>query len=85
MQWNEIRELFPGQWVLIDAVEAHSADNQRILDDVAVVQTFPDHGTAMARYKELHRRNPIPEMYVFHTDRESLEIGEILWGVRPAS
>ena len=64
MQWNEIRELFPGQWVLIDAVEAHSADNQSFLDDIAIVHTFPDHRTAMARYKELHRRNSVLEMYV---------------------
>jgi hypothetical protein len=86
MQWNEIRELFPRQWVLIDAVEAHSAENQRILDDVAVIQTFSDSVTAMARYQELHRRNPMLEMYVVHTDRDLPEIGEIRWlGLRPAS
>jgi hypothetical protein len=79
MQWNEIRERYPGQWLLIDAVEAHSAENQRILDDIAVVQTFPDSVAAMARYQELHCRNPVLEMYVVHTDREFLDIGEIRW------
>jgi len=86
VQWNEIRERFPGQWLLIEAIEAHSADDQRILDDIAIVQTFPDSVTAMARYQELHRRNPMLEMYVVHTDRESLEIGEIRWlGLRLAA
>jgi hypothetical protein len=86
MQWTEIREHFPHQWLLIEAVEAHSAEDQRILDDIAIIQTFSDSVTAMARYQELHHRNPLLEMYVVHTDRELLEIGEIRWlGLRIAS
>lgn len=86
MQWNEIREHFPHQWLLIQAVAAHSAEDQRILDEIAVIQTFSDSVTAMAKYQDLHRQNPMLEMYVIHTDRELLEIGEIRWlGLRIAS
>ncbi len=86
MQWNEIREHFPHQWLLIEAVAAHSAEDQRILDDIAVVQSFPDWVSAWNGYKELHKKDPQRELYVLHTDREHLDIGEIRWlGLRLAS
>jgi len=84
MQWSEIRELYPRQWLLIEAIEAHSAEGQRVLDDIAVIQSYPDSVAAMNAYKELHRRDRQRELYVLHTDREHLEIGEIRWlGARP--
>jgi hypothetical protein len=86
MQWQEIREHYPRQWLLVEAVAAHSEERQRILDDIEVVETFPDSIAAMKSYQELHRRNPQRELYVFHTDRERLDIGEIYWlGLRTAS
>ncbi len=79
MQWHEIREHYPHQWVLIEALEAHSAEGQRILDDIAVVQPFPDWPGAWEGYKSLHQKDPARELYVLHTDRERLDIGEIRW------
>jgi hypothetical protein len=77
MQWNEIRERYPGQWLLIEAVEAHSTEDQRILDDITVIQSFPDWLAAWNSYKKLHFQNRQRELYVLHTDREHLEIGEV--------
>jgi hypothetical protein len=86
MQWNEIRERYPRQWLLIEALEAHSAEDQRILDDIAVIQSFPDWLAAWNGYKELHFQNRQRELYVIHTDRKFLEIGEIRSiGLRRAS
>ena len=85
-QWAEIRERFPHQWLLVEAVEAHSDEGKRVLDDIAVIRTFPDSVAAMKSYQELHRRDRQKEMYVLHTDRERLDIGEIFWfGLRTAS
>ena len=79
MQWNEIREHFPHQWLLIEALAAHSVEDQRILDDIAVVQSFSDWVSGWNGYKDLHRKDPQRELYVLHTDREHLDIGEIRW------
>jgi hypothetical protein len=76
MQWTEIREHFPHQWLLIEAVEAHSAEDQRVLDDIVVVQSFPDWVSAWNGYKKLHFQNRQRELYVLHTDRENLDIEE---------
>ena len=56
MKWQEIRKHYPEQWLLVEAVEAHSADGKRFLEQLAVVDTFPDSVTAMKRYA-LNRRN----------------------------
>jgi hypothetical protein len=78
MEWKEIRRTYPHRWLLVEALEAHSQSGKRILDDLAVVDSFPDG-------LELHHRFPERELYVLHTDREDLDIGELSWlGLRPS-
>ena len=76
MEWSEIRRHYPQQWLLIEAIEAHSENGHRLLDDIAVLATFPDSVTAMKRYGHLQQEAPQRELYVCHTDREELEIRE---------
>jgi hypothetical protein len=83
MQWQQIREQHPDQWLLIEAIEAHSEPGMRILDDISVVDTFDDSAVAMRRYVALHEHAPQRELYVVHTDREELDIHERRWlGIR---
>ncbi len=70
MQWQEIRIHYPGQWLLIEAIKAHTEGNQRILDELTVINAFPDARTAMDGYAQLHREAPQRELYVLHTDRK---------------
>lgn len=85
MEWNEIRRTYPHRWLLVEALEAHSQSGKRILEDLAVVDSFPDGTAAMKGYKQLHHRAPERELYVLHTDREDLDIGELTWwGIRAA-
>lgn len=84
-RWDEIRRQFPRQWLLVEAVAAHSSEGRRALDDIAVVDTFSDAGAALKSYQELHHRFPQRELYVVHTDREALDITEVTWlGIRTA-
>ncbi len=86
MKWIDIRRRFPDQWLLVEATQAHSHENHRIVDELAVVECFDDGRTAMHGYSELHRREPQRELYVIHTEREELEITEFNWlGIRKAS
>lgn len=85
MQWSEIRRHYPDQWLLIEAIEARSEGSQRILDDIAVLASFPDSVTGMRRYASLHHEEPQRELYVCHTERRELEIRERRWlGIRCA-
>ncbi len=83
MHWQEIKKKFPQSWLLIEAVQAHSETEKRILDDISVINSFKDSRTAFAEYKKLHNQKPGRELYVYHTSRNELEINEKNWiGVR---
>lgn len=81
--WEEVRRQFPRQWLLVEAIEAHSLEGSRVLDDIAVLNAFNEAGAALKSYQEVRRTCPQRELYVVHTDRESLDITEVHWlGIR---
>lgn len=75
MQWSQIRMTYPDQWLVIEALEAHTTPEQkRELDQVAVVETCKDGASAMQSYQKYHRQHPMRELYFVHTSREALDI-----------
>ncbi len=83
MQWNKVRVLYPHQWILLEAIKAHTESGKRILDQVSVINAFSDSKTAMKEYGLIHHNIPSREFYVLHTDREHLDISERKWiGIR---
>jgi len=83
MNWDEIRNLYPQQWLLVEAINARSEANKRILEQLQVLQSFVDSTSAMKQYSQIHRQQPQRELYVLHTDRAELNITERRWiGIR---
>ena len=83
MKWQEIRNQYPRQWLLVEAFQARSEANKRILEELAVIDVFPDSDSALKAYTKFHREDPDREYYVFHTSREFLDVHERTWlGVR---
>lgn len=84
MHWSEIRNIYPDQWLVIEALEAHTnVDAERLLDRLAVIETCHDGYSAMQRYRQLHQEYPQREFYFVHTSREELNIRERYWlGIR---
>ncbi len=83
MRWSEIRQAYPHQWLIIEALRAYTEGGQRRLDHIAVIETCADGAAAMQRYRQLHRQYPRREFYFVHTDRERLDIRERHWiGIR---
>jgi hypothetical protein len=83
MQWAEVRAVYPDQWLIIEALEAHTDNRRRLLDKIAVVERCPDGATAMQHYRKLHQHFPLREFYFVHTSRDELEIEERHWaGIR---
>ena len=79
MTWQQVRSNFPQQWLLIEAIKAHTETNQRLLDQISVIEPFEDSAIAWSRYAELHRESPEKEFYVIHTSREEPSITERRW------
>ena len=83
MTWQKVRQHYPHQWLLVEAIKAHSKPGKRIVSDLSVINTFPNSTSALQSYLELHREAPDRELYVFHTERQQLNIEERLWsGIR---
>lgn len=83
MQWSDVRKAYPEQWLVIEALEAHSARAHRIFDRVAVLEHCADGRAAMKRCNELQRAHPDREFCFVHTEMPTLEIEERRWvGIR---
>ncbi len=83
MRWQEIREQYPDQWLVVEAPEAHTEGQQRCLDRIAVIERYPDGSVALQRYRQLHQEYALREFYFVHTSRETLDIRERQWlGIR---
>ena len=76
MKWKEIRQQYPKRWLLVEAINAHSESNKRILEQLSVMDTFQDSDSAMRSYQRIHKKSPKRELYVLHTDRERIDISE---------
>lgn len=76
MRWSDVRAAYPNQWLVIEALEAHSDEDQRHIDRIAVIETCTDGAAAMQCYNQMHRQYPQREFYFVHTSRETLEILE---------
>lgn len=84
MKWDDVRNVYPSRWVVIEAVEAHSEGNRRIIDKIAVLDSFMD-GTknVLLENAKLQRLYPGREIFIVHTSRLELDIEERRWvGVR---
>ena len=84
MEWSAIREAYPDQWLIVEALAAHTTpDGLRVLERVAVLEQCRDGSEALARYRRLHQEYPQREFYFVHTSRQELRIHERQWlGVR---
>ncbi len=84
MTWFEIRQTYPHQWLVVEALEAHTTSTHlRQADRLAVIETCHSGNEARQTYQRLHHQYPAREFYFVHTSREELNIREIPWyGIR---
>lgn len=63
MKWEDVCQAFPEQWVLIEAIRAHTNEKrERILDEMAPLKKFSNSPDAMKAYQEIHRDDPTREL-----------------------
>jgi hypothetical protein len=86
MKWSKIRQTYPDQWLVVEALEALTMpNNQRQINRLAVIEPCSDGSNAMQSYRRLHQQYPEREFYFVHTSREELDIRERQWlGIRRA-
>ncbi|QGQ99325.1 hypothetical protein EHS13_32915 [Paenibacillus psychroresistens] len=85
MRWEEVQERFPNEWVVLEAIKAHSSEGQRYIEEVVVIDQFDNSIAAMNKYNDLHREEPHREYCFFHTTHPSLVARERYAGIRGLS
>lgn len=55
---STVREAYLGRWLIIEALTARTEGKQRLLDRIAVKETFPDGAAAMQRFQRSHGEYP---------------------------
>lgn len=68
MRWEEVRELFPNQFVKIKILESHIEGDKEIVCDVAVISTVDE----LKATKELLSSKE--DELVYHTSKEEVVI-----------
>ncbi len=69
MKWEEVKKLYPDQYVLLEELEATVQGNKKIVKDVAIVRTIQDPKEAT---RELVRSKG--NRFVYHTLEDEIII-----------
>jgi hypothetical protein len=74
MHWTDVKAIYPDQWLIIEAIEARSVGDRRIVERLAVIETCRDGSEALNSYRILHRQCSQKEFYFVHTSRPELDL-----------
>jgi hypothetical protein len=78
MTWQEVRELYPDQFVKFEIIESHIAGDKEYVDDVAVIKPLKDGKEAMKEF--IHRKE---DQFIYSTKNKDLIISLIKYvGIR---
>lgn len=73
--WQQIRTAYPEQWVLVEAMDAYTENDRRVINHLELIAEHGDNWlSAWQQYERLHQSNPYREYYVLHTSNEALDI-----------
>lgn len=76
MKWSEVRHHFPERVVLVEAIKSETRGNERVIEQMSVIDDFENGNAAWRVYKKLHAENQDRELYIFHTNNEEIKVVE---------
>jgi len=68
MKWQQVRQLFPDQFVLLSILDYREENDKKIVTDVALVRAIPDEDANREFF------NVAPGNIVYHTSNEECVI-----------
>lgn len=72
MKWQEVREMYPNQFVKFEIVESHEDEKIKYVDEVAVIKAIKDAREAMKEFTKYKNGQ-----LVYSTENESIKIEKI--------
>lgn len=68
MKWDEVRKLYPDQWVKLKVIDSHTDDNYLYIDNMEIIKPIEDDRTATLKLTKSTGNN-----IVFHTSHEMIK------------
>ena len=72
MKWQEVREMYPNQFVKFEIVEYHEYEKTKYVDEVAIIKAIKDGREAMKEFTKCKNGQ-----LVYSTENESIVIEKI--------
>lgn len=69
MQWQEVRIIYPDQYVLLEILDSHTEDSTQYVDEVALIKAIQDPDEATKELLKCRDNN-----IVYHTGQEKIAI-----------
>ncbi|WP_340021368.1 hypothetical protein MHI24_20425 [Paenibacillus sp. FSL K6-1096] len=69
MQWQEVRSIYPNQYVLLEILDSHTQHNIEYIDDVALIRAIQDPDEATRLLLNCKNNN-----IVYHTGQENITV-----------
>ncbi|MEF2247343.1 MULTISPECIES: hypothetical protein [unclassified Paenibacillus] len=69
MQWQEVRNIYPDQYVLLEILNSHTEDCTQYVDEVALIKAIQDPDEATKELLKCRDNN-----IVYHTGQEKIAI-----------
>ncbi len=69
MTWEEVRKLYPNQFVMFEIVKSHVVGNQEHVDDIALIKAIDDDKEAMKEFIQSKEGQ-----YVYSTNNKEVVI-----------
>jgi hypothetical protein len=69
MQWQEVRSIYPDQYVLLEILNSHTEDSTQYVDEVALIKAIQDPDEATRELLKCKNNN-----IVYHTGQEKIVI-----------
>ena len=68
MKWEEVKKIYPNQFVKIEVLKSHSENDKEYIDDVAVIGVVDEEN---ATKELLESKNNV---LVYHTSNDKIEL-----------
>ncbi len=68
MKWDEVRKLYPDQWVKLEVLHSHTDNDYLYIDEMKVIQTIENDKTAT-----LELAKSTGNSLVFHTSHDTIK------------
>mgnify|MGYP006299056913 FL=1 len=68
MKWEEVRKIYPDQFVKVEILDSHIEDDKKIIDEIAIIEPVADDKATEVLLSSKDNK------LVYHTSNDKIEL-----------